>query len=566
MRRVVVRLLLSVLSGCSSCTPDEPLVCRETRLLCGDSCVDPLTSRRHCGACDQACEAGAVCAAGQCTACSEGESACFNRCVALSTDSFNCGRCGARCEGGTCVSGACVCQAPLSACVGGCFDLPTSPLHCGACGRRCAPQETCDGGACLLTCAAGLTGCDRVCVNLDSSRQHCGACNRLCRATEGCDAGVCAEPPDLDGDGFTVLTGDCCETVAQCAFPAQVSPAVVELPGNGVDDDCDGVVDRPPFVGCDQGLALGNASDAGDYARAMDVCEGLVSAEVLRGDGSPFPTAPAGIGIQERLGPIAARGDRLLVLTSGRANQPGLVGTASGAAPVSLSSCAAPGCLEDWLNASNGAAKAAGELPSSPQCQAGSADARAFDSVMLRLRLKAPPGARAFQVKARFYSLEYPEYVCTAFNDQVVFLSSSKAPGPADDNLLTFTSRGVSWPIGINVAAGTPLFQACETEAQRPDCWDRDVSQDSCREGPGALALTMFDRPSPASCLSGGATSELLVRGNVQPQETFDLRIAIWDVGDPILDSAVLLDGFEWLSQPVTPGTVGVRVDGGTID
>ncbi|MDX2012036.1 MAG: hypothetical protein SFW67_17720, partial [Myxococcaceae bacterium] len=145
--------------------------------------------------------------------------------------------------------------------------------------------------------------------------------------------------------------------------------------------------------------------------------------------------------------------------------------------------------------------------------------------------------------------------------------SSSGATGqPADQNLLTFTSMGASWPIGINVAAGTPLFQACDTQAQAPLCWDSDVSQASCQEGASILAGTLFDRGTPGGCLAGGATSQLVVRGNVLPGERFDLRIAIWDVGDPILDSVVVLDGFQWLSQSVTPGTTGVRVDGGSID
>ncbi|MCA2981482.1 MAG: choice-of-anchor L domain-containing protein [Myxococcaceae bacterium] len=544
------------------------MVCREPRVLCGDFCVDSRSDRRHCGACDQACQPGDVCADGQCTPCGSGEVVCFNTCVSLASDGDNCGSCGARCAGGSCSGGGCRCSASQTACPGGCFDLATSRLHCGACQNRCTASESCVAGACTLTCAAGLRPCERACVDPRTSRQHCGGCNRACGQTQECDAGVCAEPPDLDGDGFTRLTGDCCETQAECPTPARVSPGEVEVPGNGIDDDCDGRVDTVRRDGgCDDGLALGGATAAEDYARAMDVCVGLVSASVVRGDGSAFSGPPPGIGIQERLGPLGpSAGSRLLVLTSGRANLPGLVGSASGGfRPLDV--CAGTGCLQDWLAASNGSLKSPGLLPSSPMCQAGSADVRAFDSVMLRLSLQAPPTANAFEVDARFYSLEYPEYVCSAFNDQVVFLSSSSAPGqPADGNLLTFTSMGVSWPIGINVAAGTPLFQACDTQMQRPLCWDPDVSSASCHEGASVLAGTMFDRLTANGCLSGGATSQLVVRGNVRPGERFDVRIAIWDVGDPILDSVLVLDGFRWLGQPVTPGTTGMRVDGGSID
>ncbi len=50
-------------------------------------------------------------------------------------------------------------------------------------------------------------------------------------------------------------------------------------------------------------------------------------------------------------------------------------------------------------------------------------------------------------------------------------------------------------------------------------------------------------------------TRWLLVRGNVIPGEELTLRLAIWDVGDAILDSTALLDAFHWELNPVVPGT-----------
>ena len=61
---------------------------------------------------------------------------------------------------------------------------------------------------------------------------------------------------------------------------------------------------------------------------------------------------------------------------------------------------------------------------------------------------------------------------------------------------------------------------------------------------PAVLAGTTFDRVKPMDCLKGGATAQLLTRGNVNPGEEFELRIAIWDVGDPALDSFVVLESF----------------------
>ena len=51
------------------------------------------------------------------------------------------------------------------------------------------------------------------------------------------------EDVDADGDGFTTCGGDCCDST-ECANPALVNPGAFDVPGNGVDDDCDGMVDN----------------------------------------------------------------------------------------------------------------------------------------------------------------------------------------------------------------------------------------------------------------------------------------------------------------------------------
>ena len=42
---------------------------------------------------------------------------------------------------------------------------------------------------------------------------------------------------DDDGDGYSEFGGDCDDT------DPNVSPAIMEIAGNGVDDDCDGTID-----------------------------------------------------------------------------------------------------------------------------------------------------------------------------------------------------------------------------------------------------------------------------------------------------------------------------------
>jgi putative metal-binding protein len=54
---------------------------------------------------------------------------------------------------------------------------------------------------------------------------------------------------DNDGDGWTEDQGDCCDRAGvPCPQPWTVNPGATEVPGNEIDDDCDGDVDEPPCV------------------------------------------------------------------------------------------------------------------------------------------------------------------------------------------------------------------------------------------------------------------------------------------------------------------------------
>jgi hypothetical protein len=184
----------------------------------------------------------------------------------------------------------------------------------------------------------------------------------------------------------------------------------------------------------------------------------------------------------------------------------------------------------------------------------------ANDSVMLVLRLRAPTNARAFSLSGAFFSVEYPEYVCSDFNDQLVAAVDTPAPtwpvpNPPDKNLLTYRDGPLRYPVGINVAAGATIFESCERPGTNLSCDDQYVSPRSCTAGLSLLQGTGFEKPSAQECAQGGASRWLQVRGNVIPGEEVTLRIAIWDVGDEILDSTALFDAFRWELNPVTPGT-----------
>jgi len=431
---------------------------------------------------------------------------------------------------------------------------------------------------------------------MQTDEANCGSCGKVCAAGSTCTAGACvacdSTTTDCDGDGWLASEGDCCDKAGTCgAEPAKVNPGAIEVKGNGIDDNCNGKTDMfdvEDTVACDTGLASDSAA-ATDYAKAMGICRsttetpalkkdktwGLISAQIMRADGTALGDARAR-SIRSSFGSIAPsviEGQKVAVFSTGIAadatqTTPGPNGGApSGtnvttshnpSSSVNISTCTQPYCIKDWYATPNLPLKPANGLPNSPNCDVTDSPT-ANDSVMLVLRMRAPTNARAFSFNSYFMSAEYPEYVCSSFNDQFVALvdtpSGTPSPitNPVDKNLMTYTSGNSKWPIGINIAKGTDLFSVCETQAANPGCWDTDVSATSCSLGISQLAGTGFEKSG--SCLIGGGTFWLTTAGNVIPGEIVELRIALWDVGDTSFDSLAILDGFSWLANATLPGT-----------
>jgi hypothetical protein len=586
----------------SACLAGECILqCQAGETRCDDTCANLQTDPARCGSCTNACSGGRVCDLGTCK-CLPGQTVCAGQCADTQTDTSHCGGCGTQCFNGyQCKAGACVCPAGYTACGSSCVDTSVDTSNCGGCNLFCAPGQQCVGSVCDSPCPSGYVKCGASCVNPATNPSHCGACGNAC-GNLSCIGGQCvtcnSATTDCDGDGWLVADGDCCDQPgAACGNdPAMVNPGALELLGNGIDDNCNGLVDGADTLDttyCDTGL-LSNSTDPLDFARAFGVCRtttetaplpsrtwGLISAKLVRADGSPIISGDAH-SIRGSFGNhlVPNEGRSFVVLSSGAAadavqTNPGPNGGPSGSSVshtwfgsgVDIQTCSQPYCISDWFNTGNPPLKLAQRLPEAPGCAGGGfGEHEANDSVMLVLRLRAPTNVRAFQFNGYFLSSEYPEYVCTTFNDQFIALVDTPggfpigASNPVDKNLMTYFNNGQRWPVGINVAKGTGLFRVCETQAQNPQCWDPDVSTASCAHGATQLTGTGFDwmngpTPGPGNCLNGGGTGWLTTSGNLRPGEILELRMAIWDVGDTILDSTAILDGFRWLTTPAAPGT-----------
>lgn len=579
------------------------VTCLGGSALCSESCVDTKNDPQNCGSCGNVCPGGQLCSGSQCgLVCSGGASKCGQKCVDTKNDPKNCGACGQPCAPGeACVNGACgFCLPGFTQCNATCVDQKTDPQNCGACNVVCPVGEVCSVGACATSCAGTLTACGQTCLDTATDVKNCGSCGHACGVGETCQGGACAScdstTTDCDGDGWMVADGDCCDKPGLCgASPELVNPGALEVVGNGIDDNCNGLTDlfdTQDTVSCDDGLSS-DSTAANDYARALGICRttvetpallkdrtwGLLDAKILRADGSPLEDFSA-VSIRSGFGSIApatTEGKSVVVMSSGvAADGTQTLPGPNGGAPtgfnvtnehfpwstVSISSAAEPHSVRDWFALPNPPLKVANGLPDSPGCSSSSTS-EANDSVMLYLRLRAPTNAKAFSFNSYFLSAEYPEFVCTSFNDQFIALvdtpngTPSPIPNPIDKNLLTYTQGGQQWPIGINIAKGTTLFAVCDSKATNPLCWDSDVSSSSCSLGSAQLMGTGFEAGLFDTCTIGGGTFWLTTAGNVIPGDIVELRIAIWDVGDSAFDSLAIIDGFQWLTNATLPGTGG---------
>jgi hypothetical protein len=330
---------------------------------------------------------------------------------------------------------------------------------------------------------------------------------------------------DQDQDGFSVNEGDCNDC------DVNVNPGAIDVESTddaGVatmgDEDCDGTPGSTAgTVSCDANLALEDI-DPLNAARAIELCKqttatdtsfGLLEAKWVRANGDPY-TPGLNVGLQPSFGVVnTIFGDRMLAISSGNARTESQVGA-----------CGIESCPTSGLGV------APMYFPQdNPACPPSS---EINDDVALEVKLRAPTNATGYQFNFRFYSFEYPEWVCDFYNDQFIALVSPAPTGAINGNICFDSMNN---PVSVNLG----FFDVC----------------DGCPAGPGDMVGTGFNAWDDA-----GATIWLQTQAPVEAGKEVTIRFAIWDTGDDAWDSTALIDNFKWIANggTVTVGTTPIPI------
>jgi hypothetical protein len=390
-------------------------------------------------------------------------------------------------------------------------------------GEFTATTTTSPGGSCVSTVCALDPACCSGAWTVSCVQKVLTECNVACNCTSTGEFLPCyADIYDHDGDGYTGLDGDCLD-----CDPSINAGSYDFL--DTIDNDCDGTIDNEVET-CDNGLAL-STTDAVDHARAIDLCRtttktatgasktwGVIASDsrVSQADPSLSPHIRSH-GLMSQFGNAQNapfKGARLAVYSSGTARTPGQPQYVNPNGQISSyvqgTSCSYP----------------AGFPANATGCPV--AVGTANDSTGLYLSIRVPSNAQSFSYNFRYFSSEYPEWLCTIYNDHFVGLLDATAT----QGNISFDS--LNNPVSVNVGFfNEPGCPTCTSNVLTNTGFDGACWGDSC----------------------GGATDWLVTSAPVEPGEDITMQFAVWDQGDFVWDSTVIVDNWTWSAQPALVST-----------
>jgi len=322
---------------------------------------------------------------------------------------------------------------------------------------------------------------------------------------------------DGDGDGFTPAQGDCNDC------DPGMNPGAIEIGANGKDDDCNGQIDDNN-ASCDASSA--GSKDPNELAHSMEICD----ARFFKGAMMAGPSDAKARNVLGNFGILKPRaGANFSLLSSGVAVDE--MGT-------------------DYVNPQSGTDlgnTGTNPLPNlagtnDPSCKSSSDQTNVHDYTELVLQLHAPSNVQSFSFDFQFFSGEYPNYVCTQYNDEFLAIVQSSKTYTTPTNISFDMQKN---PITVNAG----FFTVC-TNSTKPQTMH-------CMHPPTDNNGTGYEKSYLGVGIPGGSTGWLSTTAPIAPNEDITLRFVIFDEGDGVLDSSVLIDNFQWGAATVMGPSTG---------
>jgi len=163
------------------------------------------------------------------------------------------------------------------------------------------------------------------------------------------------------------------------------------------------------------------------------------------------------------------------------------------------------------------------------------------------------PSTDSVAFKYRFASEEYPEFSCDCFNDVFAFYIYGSGLDPNGENMAVLPNSNLPVSVKTIHPFDPEPTNGAGCMIDLPNCVP--VNEDLYIDNAGSTTLE-YD----------GFTKTLIARAKVIPCEEYTLKIAIADVKDDIVDSAVFLEAESFNSKQVNIEAVGVGLDGSIIE
>ena len=164
-----------------------------------------------------------------------------------------------------------------------------------------------------------------------------------------------------------------------------------------------------------------------------------------------------------------------------------------------------------------------------------------YDACVLEFDIR--PLGDTIEFNFVFASEEYPEYVCSNFNDVFAFFLTGNKPGGG-----TYNKSNIALIPGTNLAVAI--------NSVNPGVAGTSASGGNCnRPGESRNYSSFYQTNNAGNFVMDGMTIPILAKAAVIPCENYHLKFAIQDVGDGSFDSGVFLTTIKSNSFSVTSFT-----------